>query len=150
MPIPLTKIKIVTALSSGNANRLIPTIPGDFSNVLTGSPVAAWVSAIGDLNGDGIAEIVIGAGSADNKALDAGRIIVHRGQSTGGTTTTLTTDVNDIDKTTPVKPYNGTRIINAGILIINCVNITRNIDAIASPAPLIVPMIGKNIDVIRY
>ncbi len=95
MPIPNTKINIASALSSGIANRLLPNTPGDFSQ-LVGVSVPAWVSSIADLNGDGIAEVVVGVGGDDDKALDAGRIVVHRGQSTGGTAVTLTDDLNDI------------------------------------------------------
>ncbi len=96
MPIPSTKITIAAAVTSGLANRLLPNTPGDFSNVLVGAPVAAWVAPIGDLDGDGIPEIVVGAGSDDDKDVDAGRIVVRMGQSTAGTTTTLTGLLTDI------------------------------------------------------
>ncbi|WP_199873139.1 integrin alpha, partial [Ideonella sp. A 288] len=96
MPIPSTKVVVSLAMFNGKAYRLMPNAPGDFADGVTGAPVRAWLSPIADLNGDSIADIVIGAGSDDDKALDAGRIVVHRGQATGGTTTTLTADLNDI------------------------------------------------------
>ena len=88
MPISATKVNILNALTSGGANRLLLSDLGDFSNLLLGTSVAPWVSAIGDLSGDGIGEIIIGAGGYDGAALltDIGRIVVHYGQSTGGST----------------------------------------------------------------
>lgn len=63
VPIPATKVNNVTAVSAGSANRLLPTTPADFSSVLIGASVLARVSAIGDSNAEGIAAIVIGAGT---------------------------------------------------------------------------------------
>lgn len=96
MPVPQTKITIASALLGGRANRLTPVASGDFDTALTGNPVPAWISSIGDLDGDGVADIVVGAASDDDKAIDAGRIFVHRGQSTGGDQTQLTASPDDI------------------------------------------------------
>ena len=96
MPIPNTKISITTALTTGGAFRLLPAAPTDFSDAFTGVPLAPWVASIGDLDGDGIADIVVGVAMDDDKDIDAGRIVIHRGQSTGGTTVGLTDSVDDI------------------------------------------------------
>jgi len=87
MPIPSTKVFISSALASSGAYRYLPEEIGDFSLTFTGGPIAPWVSGIADLNGDGIAEVVMGAPGSDDKDIDAGRIFVVFGKATGGTQT---------------------------------------------------------------
>jgi Ca2+-binding RTX toxin-like protein len=90
MPIPYTKLSLSAAVASATGGyRLLPQAAGDFAPTITGVPAAAWVSGITDLNGDGIADFIIGAPGDDDKAVDAGRIFVAFGSATGGTTNAL-------------------------------------------------------------
>ena len=96
MPVNQTKVSIATALSAGYAYRLMPNAPGDFGYSILGSSVAPWLAAVGDLNGDGLADLVVGASGDDDKAIDAGRVFIHLGQATGGTSTVLTGTATDV------------------------------------------------------
>jgi Ca2+-binding RTX toxin-like protein len=109
MPIPNTKVFLSAALSSGGAYRFLPEVTGDFAQTFTENSVPAWVASIGDLNGDGIPEIIMGAPGSDDKALNAGRIFVVFGQTTGGTTQTI----GDIAMATRLVSIDG---LNAGDL----------------------------------
>lgn len=96
MPLPSTRVVLLQSFLAGDAFRLLPNAPGDFVAAPEGLPVSPWIAAIGDLNGDGIAEVVVGAPLDDDKDIDAGRIVVHMGHATGGGTYTLTDAVGDI------------------------------------------------------
>ena len=91
MSTPVSKIFLSTAISSGGGYRLLPSAPGDFG--MAGSP---WVAGAGDLNGDGVADIVVGAASDDDKATDAGRIFVSFGSATAVPATTLGDSTTDL------------------------------------------------------
>ena len=93
MPIPFTKLNLSAAVASATGGyRFLPQASGDFAPTISSIPSAAWVSGITDLNGDGIADIIVGGPGDDDKAVDAGRIYVVFGSATGGTTTTLAGD----------------------------------------------------------
>ena len=57
--------------------------PGDLSATLSGLPGVPWVAGVGDLDGDGIADIIVGTPGSDDKDVDAGRIFVASGLATG-------------------------------------------------------------------
>ena len=67
MPIPQTKLFLSQALATGGAVRLTPVAPGDFALTVTGAPAAPWIARIGDLNGDGRPDIVVGAPAARSR-----------------------------------------------------------------------------------
>ena len=87
MPIPKTKVFLSSLVTSSTGGyRLLSPVPGDFSQTLLAeAPVTQWTWGINDLNGDGIADIVIGAPGDDDKAAEAGRVCVRLGTATGGT-----------------------------------------------------------------
>jgi hypothetical protein len=56
-------------------------INGEFASDAAGAAVAG----IGDINGDGLADIIVGAPGSDADAPDAGRVFVVHGRATAGT-----------------------------------------------------------------
>ena len=86
MPIPNTKVLLNSTLLAGGGFTLTPNAAGDFSPALTGVASASWVAGVGDLNGDGVADIAIGSAGDDDKAVDAGRIFVTLSSFAAGTT----------------------------------------------------------------
>ena len=76
MPIPNTKIFLNSTILAGGGFGLTPNAAGDFTPLVTGVPSTSWVAGVGDLNGDGVADIAVGASGDDDKAADAGRIFV--------------------------------------------------------------------------
>ncbi len=96
MPIPATKIYISSAIASGDAYELLAPAPGDLFQTVTGTPAAAWVAGITDLNGDSIPDFIVGAPGSDDKDVNAGRIFAVFGSATGGTTATLGDIVGEV------------------------------------------------------
>lgn len=96
MPIPQTKVYLGTALSMARALRFLPNASGDFSLTVATSPATAWLGSIGDLDGDGLPDFVFGAPGDDDKALDAGRVLVHLGAASPGATLTVTDALSNI------------------------------------------------------
>lgn len=76
MPLPNTKVTLNAAIAAGGGYTLRPNANGDLTSTLAPGLAGGWVSTVGDLNGDGIAEVVIGAAGDDDKAAEAGRIFV--------------------------------------------------------------------------
>jgi Ca2+-binding RTX toxin-like protein len=76
MPVPQTKTFLASALAAGKALRFTPNAVDDFAATIGPRPVAPWLSAINDLNGDGRPDFIFGAAGDDDKALDAGRVFV--------------------------------------------------------------------------
>lgn len=89
MPVPETKVYLGTALSQGQALRFLPDATGDFGITVSTSPGTTWLGTIGDLDGDGLPDFIFGAPGDNDKAVDAGRIFVHLGAATPGTTATI-------------------------------------------------------------
>lgn len=76
MPVPNTKILLGSTILAGGGHTLTPNANGDFSATVTGISAPAWFASLGDLNGDGIADMAIGASGDDDKANNAGRIFI--------------------------------------------------------------------------
>jgi hypothetical protein len=93
MPIPSTKVFLSSAVFS-SGYRLISNDTGDLTQTVTGVTAAPWVSGIADLNGDSIADLIVGGPGDDDKEINAGRIYVRYGVSTSGGTTTLPDEIN--------------------------------------------------------
>jgi hypothetical protein len=89
MPRRVTKIHLSSQLFLGQAYARLAENPGDLAATITTNPVAPWLAAIGDLNGDGKAELIIGASGNDASGTDAGRVYVDFGHLTDGTTSSL-------------------------------------------------------------
>ncbi len=96
MPVPQTKISLANALATGRALRFLPNAAGDFGLSVTGRPAAPWLSVIADLDGDGRPDFVFGAPGDDDKAVDAGRIVVSLDAFAFGTTNGVTDGLNRI------------------------------------------------------
>ncbi len=86
MPIPNTKVLLNSTILAGGGFTLRPNAAGDFTPALTGVASGSWVAGVGDLNGDGVADIDIGPAGDDDKAADAGRIFVTLSSFAPGTT----------------------------------------------------------------
>ncbi|SDD27395.1 Hemolysin-type calcium-binding repeat-containing protein [Sphingomonas sp. YR710] len=96
MPVPQTEVFLASALASGQAYRFLPNAAGDFAATTSAAPAAPWISAIRDINGDGLPDLIFGAPGDDDKAVDAGRIFIHLGLPASGSTTTLGSSTTDI------------------------------------------------------
>ncbi|NTT87859.1 M10 family metallopeptidase C-terminal domain-containing protein [Tabrizicola fusiformis] len=86
MPIPNTKVFLNSAILSGGGYTLTPNAPGDLTSTLAPAPATGWVASVGDLNGDGIADVAVGAAGDDDKAAEAGRVYVMLGDPAPGST----------------------------------------------------------------
>lgn len=90
MPIPDTRVLLSTALTGGGGFTLLPNDTGDFGPALTGTSVPGWFTVLGDINGDGLADIALGAAGDDDKAVNAGRIFVTFAAFAPGSTNVVT------------------------------------------------------------
>ena len=89
MPIPNTKVFLNSAILTGGGYTLTPNAAGDLTSTLAPAPATGWIASVGDLNGDGIAEVAVGAAGDDDKAAEAGRIYVLLGEPTPGSSVGL-------------------------------------------------------------
>ncbi len=89
MPLPATKVFLVPASAGIGGYSLTPQEPGDFGFAVTGYPSTAWVTTLGDVNGDGIAEIVAGVPGNSDQIGGGGRIYVEFGRAAGGDSSKL-------------------------------------------------------------
>lgn len=82
MTIPSNKIQLRASILAGGGYTLNAPAGGD----LTATPLglAGAVAATTDLNGDGIADLILGTPGSNDKATDAGRIFVTLGQAAAG------------------------------------------------------------------
>lgn len=87
MPVPQTKVFLGAALAAARALRFLPNATGDFRLTVSTSPSTGWLSGIADLDGDSVPDLIFGAPGDDDKAVDAGRVFVHLGAATPGTST---------------------------------------------------------------
>ncbi|HRC26425.1 MAG TPA: integrin alpha [Alphaproteobacteria bacterium] len=93
MPIPSTKIFLSSAVVS-SGYRLLSNDVGDLTQTVSSIPVSPWVAGLSDLNGDGIADFVVGGPGDDDKDVNAGRIYVRYGVATSGGTSVLPDSIN--------------------------------------------------------
>jgi Ca2+-binding RTX toxin-like protein len=84
MPLPATRVILSAAATGSGGYSLTAAEPGDIAYAATGYPSSGWVGVVGDLNGDGIAEVITGAAGSSDKDVDVGRIYVNFGSATGG------------------------------------------------------------------
>lgn len=92
MPVPQTKVLLNSTILSGGGITFSAAAAGDLAPVLTGIPSPTWISGITDLNGDGLADFIIGVPGDDDKAANAGRVFVSLGSLTPGSTHVLGAD----------------------------------------------------------
>lgn len=84
MPVPNNKVFLTSAWATGGAVRFTPNTPGDLVPFSFIGPVASWLGSTFDMNGDGRADLIIGAPADDDKATDAGRIFIELAPLIGG------------------------------------------------------------------
>ncbi|MBE0554998.1 MAG: FG-GAP repeat protein, partial [Rhodobacteraceae bacterium] len=89
MPVPNTKVFLNSAILAEGGYTLTPNAPGDLTSTLAPAPATGWVASVGDLNGDGVADVAVGAAGDDDKAAEAGRIYAMLGAPTAGSTVGL-------------------------------------------------------------
>jgi Ca2+-binding RTX toxin-like protein len=89
MPLPATKVFLIPASAGSGGYALTPQEPGDFGFAVTGYPTSAWITTMGDVNGDGIAEVVVGVPGNSDQVAGGGRIYVEFGRAAGGAATKL-------------------------------------------------------------
>jgi Ca2+-binding RTX toxin-like protein len=100
MPIPLTSLDLASAIGLGWGYVLTPQEPLDFSYLAPDGtaplPGSTWLAAIGDVNGDGLAEILTGVPGSSDQYTNAGRVYLTYGGSgpdkLGDTTITFAMD----------------------------------------------------------
>ena len=97
MPVPNTKILLGSTILSGGGFTLTPNAVGDFAPTLTGLSAPPWLASVGDLNGDGVADLAIGASGDDDRRADAGRIFVTMSNLAAGSSTNIATNSWIID-----------------------------------------------------
>ncbi|MGE0222494.1 MAG: hypothetical protein AB7F35_03750 [Acetobacteraceae bacterium] len=95
MALPAAKLYLSSIAAGIGGYRLLPEQAGDFTSTLTGIVALPAVSGIGDIDGDGIPEVVVGAPGSDDKAVDAGRIYIVMGRGAGAASK-LSDPVTDI------------------------------------------------------
>ncbi|WP_137180750.1 cadherin domain-containing protein [Roseomonas sp. AR75] len=95
MPLPATKVFLVSATGSGGYV-LTPEEPGDMAYVATGFPSASWVTTIGDIDGDGVAEIVTGVPGNGDQEIGGGRVYIEMGGAAGGSSFKLGDNLTSI------------------------------------------------------
>ncbi len=79
MPIPKTKILLSPTIAAGGGFTLLPEAAGDLSATPLAQVGAHSVASATDLNGDGFADLILGAPGSNDKAVDAGRVYVTLG-----------------------------------------------------------------------
>ena len=84
MTIPANKIFLSTTVLSGGGYTLTSDFLGDILATPLGLAATGNLTQVTDLNGDGIADLAIGAPGDDDKAVDAGRAFVFLGASAAG------------------------------------------------------------------
>ncbi|WP_270933141.1 beta strand repeat-containing protein [Falsiroseomonas oryzae] len=94
MPLPATKIVLNAATVGAGGYVLTPQEPGDFDFSVTGYPTSTWVGAIGDLDGDGVAEVVTAAPGNSDQEPGGGRVYITFGSATGAAPTKLGDDLS--------------------------------------------------------
>jgi Ca2+-binding RTX toxin-like protein len=96
MPGPTTKLYINAQIAAGAGYALLTADPGDFSLTLGTALPETWIASGFDLDGDGIADLVVGAPGSDDKDTDAGRVFVVLGGGAPGGSTTLSDGLTEV------------------------------------------------------
>ncbi|NBZ86765.1 M10 family metallopeptidase C-terminal domain-containing protein [Stagnihabitans tardus] len=84
MTLPSNKIQLVPTVLSGGGYTLTSDFFGDLATVPVGGLAKGNIAGLSDLNGDGLADLAIGAPGDDDKAVNAGRAFVMLGASAPG------------------------------------------------------------------
>ena len=84
MPIPSTKIQLNPAIVAGGGYSLLAPDVGDLTATPLGVVGPGSIASVADLNGDGVADLIVGGAGSDDKAVDAGRVFVTLGAALPG------------------------------------------------------------------
>lgn len=96
MPIPDNKVQLATSLAQGGGTSILIAAKGDLTATPLGVVGPASIGAVSDLNGDGVADLIIGTPGSDDKAVDAGRVFVSLGAALPGSTLDLSHSSADV------------------------------------------------------
>lgn len=85
MPIPKTKIVLSSTIAAAGGYSLLTPKAGDLTATPLGMISPNFMASVADLNGDGIADLIVGTPGSNDKAVDAGRVMVTLGAGVPGT-----------------------------------------------------------------
>lgn len=96
MTLPANKIQLLSTVFAGGGYNLTPDFAGDLATVPVGGLATGNLAGLSDLNGDGVADLAIGAPGDDDKAVNAGRAFVLLGASAPGITESYSDYLPDV------------------------------------------------------
>ena len=85
MPLPHTKIYLNPTIGAAGGYSLLSPMAGDLTATPLGGIGPYSIASVADLNGDGLADLILGTPGSNDKAVDAGRVLIKLGAPLPGT-----------------------------------------------------------------